>query len=160
MKSLVVDSSVAIKWFIPENNQAEAMAIVQEWIAGQLECVVPDWFFVEVGNILWKKHRQQSITQYDITQTLQEMDKLPFRVVASRPLNDAAVSFAIQHDRTVYDALYIVLAKEENCSFVTADDRLANAVAAHVSNVIKLSDWKPSSPPVSPSPPDTPPPTP
>ncbi|MEK6258129.1 MAG: type II toxin-antitoxin system VapC family toxin [Planctomycetota bacterium] len=155
MKPCVVDSSVAIKWFVAENHQAEAMAIAQEWIAGQLECIVPDWFFVEVENILWKKPRKQLITQYDVTQTLQEIDKLPFRVVASRPLSDRAVSFAIRHDRTVYDSLYIVLAEEENCTFVTADDRLANAVAPHFPNVIKLSDWEPTQPTTPP--PATPP---
>ena len=145
MKSLVVDSSVAIKWFIEENHQSEAMAISQEWIEGQIQCVVPDWFFVEVGNILWKKLRQQAVDEYEVSRTLAELDTLPFRVVESRALTRKAVAVAIQHDRTVYDSLYIVLAIEECCSFVTADDRLANAVAAHIPNVIKLSDWKPAS---------------
>lgn len=151
MKRVVIDSSVAVKWVITEELEAEALAILGEWEMGSIECVVPDWFFVEVGNILWKKHRNQLITRDEVTNALAELGDLPFLMMPSRPLTDAAVSFAIKYDRTVYDSLYVVLAEEEDCPFITSDDRLANALAPHVPNVVKLSDWKPS-PPTTPPP--------
>ena len=146
MNRYVIDSSVAIKWFIYEDLQAEALAILNEWELGNLECVVPDWFYVEIGNILWKKHRNQLITREEVDTALAELGNLPLLIKPSHPLNDAAVSFAIKYDRTVYDSLYVVLAEEEDCPFVTADDRLANALAPHIPNIVKLADWKPSPP--------------
>ena len=41
-------------------------------------------------------------------------------------------SIAITFDRTVYDSLYVALAISHNTSLVTADERLANAVAARL----------------------------
>jgi predicted nucleic acid-binding protein len=39
---------------------------------------------------------------------------------------------ATAFQRTVYDALYVALAVTSKAQFVTADERLANAMAAHL----------------------------
>ena len=49
MNGLVVDASVAIKWFIDEPDSGEAVAVLQHSISA------PDLLAPECANILWKK---------------------------------------------------------------------------------------------------------
>ena len=61
MDTVVVDSSVAIKWFVVEPYSVEAHAILEEYQAGTLTLLAPDLLYAEVGNIVWKKHRFQNL---------------------------------------------------------------------------------------------------
>jgi predicted nucleic acid-binding protein len=57
----VLDASVAAKWFLPgarETLAAEAAEVLEAYAAGRLRLLVPDLFWPEVGNILWKAVRQ------------------------------------------------------------------------------------------------------
>ena len=48
---------------------------------------------------------------------------------------------AVIHRRTVYDMLYVALSIREGCQFVTADERLVNALGGAIPNVIWLANW-------------------
>jgi predicted nucleic acid-binding protein len=51
MSVFVVDSSVVVKWFVPEVSEAEALRVRD----GGTPLHAPNFLDVEVGNILWKK---------------------------------------------------------------------------------------------------------
>jgi predicted nucleic acid-binding protein len=57
MDKIVVDSSVAIKWFVVEPFSTEAHRILDEYQTGTLTLLAPDLLYAEVGNVVWKKHR-------------------------------------------------------------------------------------------------------
>ncbi len=62
---------------------------------------------------------------------------MPIEDFPLRPLTSLATELAIETDRTIYDCLYVALAIEQKCQFLTADERLVNAlgkspVAEHV----------------------------
>lgn len=143
---LVIDSSVVVKWFIDETLDDISKLIRDEWKARRLICFAPDLLFVEMGNIIWKKRRKNEITSDDASLVIDGLQRLPWRVTSTESLLHEAYAIATKTDRTVYDSCYLALAKRLNCPFVTADDRLANALAPHMPNVVKLSDWKPSPP--------------
>jgi predicted nucleic acid-binding protein len=48
----------------------------------------------------------------------------------SSDLLPLALQIAILHGRSVYDSLYVALAVEASTELITADERLANALAA------------------------------
>ncbi len=52
--------------------------------------------------------------------------------VSSARLLPGAVLIATTFKRTVYDSLYVALAVTIRAPFITADERLANALAAHL----------------------------
>jgi predicted nucleic acid-binding protein len=47
-------------------------------------------------------------------------------------LLNLALQKGVQHGQSVYDSLYVVLAVEAAAQLVTADEKLANALAAHL----------------------------
>ena len=140
---LVIDSSVVVKWYVAEHDSAEAAVMFSMWMNDDIELFAPDLLPIEVGNILWKKQRIGAMTSIRAEQTTATVTALSIPWSDSHELLPQAISIAIKHDRTVYDSIYLALAIQLGCPFVTADDRLANAVAAHIPNVIKLSDWTP-----------------
>lgn len=51
------------------------------------------------------------------------------------------IALPCAHGRTVYDALYIALGIQEDCQFVTADERLVNSVSLTLPHVVLLGAW-------------------
>lgn len=125
MKRLVVDASVVAKWFVREVYSQQALALLRKEHA----FAAPDLILPELGNVLWKHHRLQEMSHDEATRILDEFLALPIDIHPSGPLLHSAWRLAVDHDRTVYDCLYLALAIHQNCPLVTADRRLARALA-------------------------------
>jgi predicted nucleic acid-binding protein len=141
MDSLVVDSSVAVKWFVVEPYSVEARRILDAYQNGLLSFLAPDLINAEVGNIIWKKQAFQGLDASDAKDVLGEFRRMQFRFIPTAELLEDAYKIAVAHRRTVYDALYVALSVRENCRFVTADEKLANAVGAAFPGVVWLANW-------------------
>jgi predicted nucleic acid-binding protein len=141
MNKVVVDSSVAIKWLVAEPYSSIARNILNDYQAGILTLLAPDLIYAEVGNIVWKKQRFQGLAALDAQQIIDVFRSLTFATTTNETLIDDAYHLAVTYQRTVYDALYLALSLREQCQFVTADERLANALSPTFSNVIWVAKW-------------------
>jgi len=56
-------------------------------------------------------------------------------------LLEEAYRLAVTHQRTVYDAMYLALSLRENCRWVTADERIVNALGALCPQIIWVANW-------------------
>jgi len=135
VKSYVIDANVAAKWFLPEATEPlahEAVTLLKRHAAGDLRFLVPDLFWAELGNVFWKAAclRRWSASDAQLAAHMALQRKLPTK--ATKPLLEDALDIATNFDRTVYDSLYIALAIAVKADFVSADEKLANAVAAHL----------------------------
>lgn len=124
--SLVVDASVAVKWFAEEPNSDRAERV----LAGPDELIAPELFLAELGNALRKKAIQGIVTR---EQALQAVAKAPSFFARLYPLADLAfraaeIAFDLQHH--IYDCFYLALAERERVPIVCADDRLMRKVEA------------------------------
>lgn len=134
MKMNVVDASVAAKWFLPAKQEPlvqEAFGLWNGYAAGQVQLLVPDLFWAELGNILWKAVRQGRCTKGAAEAAISSLKQCNLPTSPSCDLLDVAFRIATAFDRAVYDCLYVALAVESNSQLVTADERLANALAAN-----------------------------
>jgi predicted nucleic acid-binding protein len=122
---VVVDASVAMKWFVPEGLSAEAVRLLD----GDFELMAPDLLYPEFGNVLWEKISRGEIPRAEGAAILDGLGKIPFVVIAAPPLLEAALEIALATRRTVYDSLYVAAAVSRNCALVTADERLVHAFA-------------------------------
>jgi len=141
MTKLVVDASVVIKWFLPEPLSVEARAILDEYQAGTVSLAAPDLINAEVGNIVWKKQRFQGLGEDDSNAVIEGFRKLTIQFTPTAELLADAFNLAVTHQRTVYDSLYLALSIREACQFVTADERLVNAVKPALPAVTWLANW-------------------
>lgn len=135
MNRFVLDASVALKWAIPLANEtlsAESLQLLQEYVNGKVDLLVPDIFWAEVGNVLWKGVRLRRWSQAAAERIASEMHARNFSTVPSRTLMTEALRIAFAYDRAVYDCLYVALAIRSNSQMITADERLANALAAYL----------------------------
>jgi len=141
MTPLVIDSGVIVKWFILEPYATEARSIRKAYWAGQFILLAPEFINAEIGNIVWKKYRRQELSADDAQDVIDEFRALTFRLTSTADLLEDAYNLAVKYQRTVYDMLYVALSLREQCSFVTADEKLANAITPALSNVIWLGNW-------------------
>jgi len=117
---VVVDASVAVKWFIPEELSADARML----LSVEYELLAPDLLWAELGNALWKKHRRRELDPQTARRLLRDFARVPIEYHASERWTEAALELAIRHGITVYDGLYLALAAANECRVVTADRRL------------------------------------
>lgn len=135
MNQLVIDASVAAKWFLPAAEEplaVEASRLLAEYAKGRVQLAVPELFWAESANILWKAARQGRCSRRTAEEAVAALRARNLPTTSSFDLLEDAFSIAATFDRTVYDSLYISLALRLKAQMVTADGRLANAVAAHL----------------------------
>jgi predicted nucleic acid-binding protein len=141
MAKLVIDSGVVVKWFVTEPYTIEAQRILADYQAGAVELLAPDLLFAEFGNIIWKKHTLQGMSAPDAQAIISAFQLLNFTVTPSAALLNDAYRLAVAHRRTVYDSLYLALSQRETCQFVTADERLVNALGTSLPGIVWLANW-------------------
>lgn len=126
MNSLVVDTSVVVKYFLVEEDTDKATAILTAFVHQDMSLYMPDLLLAEFANVLWK--RRTSLTLENAASHIQDLIALDITVVSTKNIIQRAHTIACTTGRTVYDALYIALAEQIGCDMVTADEWLYNAV--------------------------------
>ena len=131
--NLVIDASVAAKWFLPDEPFSEAaLKLLREATVGTTNFIVPDLFFSECGNILWKAARRKRLSAEETVAAIQVIEELHPMTVPAAGLLESTMQIARNHDCTFYDSLYLAVAAKQQAVLVTADEKLANATAAYL----------------------------
>lgn len=118
---IVVDASVAAKWFMQEAGRAEALALR----VANPEIAAPEFIVAEILNAAWRNARLGRIRAEEMRAIAAAPPQRYFaQLFALIPLTSAAGEIALSLDHPVYDCFYLALAEREQCALVTADDRL------------------------------------
>ena len=134
MITFVLDASVAVKWAIPakEPLRDESTRLLERYVDGDIDFIVPDIFWAEIGSVMCNGARRGRWSRTDAESIAADMRARDFGTVPSHILLPEALRIAFRYDRSIYDALYAALALESKSTLITADERLANALAAHL----------------------------
>jgi predicted nucleic acid-binding protein len=133
---------VGIKLFLVEPLSERADALFAHLAAdppGQF--YVPDLFFIECTNVLWKYVRRFGYPADAARQDVADLTRLPLHVVPTATLAEAALNLAVQYGSTAYDSAYVALARELSLPLVTADETLARRFEETGFDVRFLGDW-------------------
>jgi predicted nucleic acid-binding protein len=106
---LVLDSSVAIKWVLPEKDTPQAVRLRNEFRHGGHELLAPDVFPVEVSHTLTRAERRGLIRTPAGVKRLSNILSYPPVLYSYLPLLVRAVSISSQTRQGVYDCLYVAL---------------------------------------------------
>lgn len=141
MEYIVIDSSVAIKWFVVEHNSDKAREILDIYKDGAINFIAPDLINAEFGNILWKKYQRNYLNIKEAEEIIEAFQSISFTIISNAKLLKDAYNLATRYNRTVYDMLYVALSERDKCKFVTADERLVNALGSNFQNIVWLAHW-------------------
>src|SRR5580693_5554542 len=122
MTRLVVDSSVVIKWSVPEVHSEDAL----RYLDPDLERFAPQLLFAEIANILWKKVGRKELTREQAERIAADVSQADVAIHPMGPLFGRALQIDLETGRSAYDSMYLALAEGLSTRVVTADRRLYN----------------------------------
>ena len=138
----VVDASVGIKLFLVEPLSERADALFDHLTnSPPVRFYVPDLFFIECANILWKYVRRFDYPAETAQQDVIDLIRLPLQSVSTAALASDALALAIEYDSTAYDAAYVALAWRLSLPLITADEALVRRFAGADPDVRFLGEW-------------------
>ena len=140
MRTAVVDASVAVKWFVPEELSERADALAESgWTL-----LAPRLVLLEVTNSLWKKIRRQLVTPQEAHEHLSALPRFFDELFDHDDLIAPALSLAADLDHPIYDLVYVQGARRHDAVVVTADGRLMERVrgSPYESDVVHLANWQ------------------
>ena len=124
MTVLVVDASVAIKWFTPEIYTPAA----ERLLASPAEFAAPDLLFAEIASILRKKVLRGELRDEKAVQAFEKLQQIDVKTVPCRELAEEAYGLAVRTGASAYDSMYLALAVRLETRLITADLRLFNTI--------------------------------
>lgn len=138
MNSLIVDASVAVKWFVTE----EASDKADEVSSRALRLLAPRFIMTEVANVLARKVTQGWIA---VDEAVEYIAMLPryLGLLDVDGLIAPALRNACRHNHPVYDFIYLEAARKEGTRLVTADAKFIARMkdSGFAKLVIPLAEW-------------------
>jgi predicted nucleic acid-binding protein len=133
----VVDASVGIQLFIngPLSDAAHALFAHQS-TEPPTRLYVPDLFYIEIANALWKYVRWQALRVEQAQDYLHQLGRLFLQTVSTSDLMVDALAQAATFNITAYDACYLALAQRLALPLITADTKLVKAI--HDPDLVQL----------------------
>ena len=117
--TLVVDASVAVKWFVKERGREQALGALDA-----SERHAPDLVVAEVGNVAWKMAIRREVTGEQARFICASVRRYFAALHRGETLVVCAIEIALQLRRPVYDCLYLACARRAGTRLVTADEKL------------------------------------
>ena len=122
---LVVDASVAIKWFVNEDGSEAALALQGRDLAA------PALLRIEAANVLRTLVARKATTSEEALALFALLQAAPVTLVDSDDALEArALELALVLGHPVYDCVYLALAERMGRTLVTADGRFLKALKA------------------------------
>ncbi len=126
----VVDASVGVKLFVDEPFSDQAHALFNRLASDpSTELHVPDLFFIECANILWKYTRRFGRPLEESLADLADLNRLTLHGTSTADLMEDALALAVRTGLTAYDACYAILARRLELPLVTADKALCREIS-------------------------------
>ncbi|GAB4526567.1 MAG: type II toxin-antitoxin system VapC family toxin [Anaerolineae bacterium] len=136
---MIIDASVILSAFFPDEDQAQAQALIREHVMGRVKLIAPALLLYEVTNAVVQAWRRGRISDEQAEDILTSFEGLGIDL---RPVTwQQMLPLALRFDRSAYDAVYLALAEISGGSLITGDRRLYNAVHEHLNWVQWLGDY-------------------
>ena len=120
--TVIVDASVAIKWFVREAGHTQAIALLRNQ-----DAEAPDLVVAELAQLAWLKHRRGELTRAQSLAIASRADQAFAALHPSRTLIAAAAELAQTLRRPVCECLYLACATTTGRPLITDDDALCRA---------------------------------
>jgi len=131
--TLVVDSSIAASWALPDENSPAATRAL--FLALDEGVTVPSVFWHELRNVFLVNERRKRLTAEETQNGLSAVgDLLP--QIDDSEAHGVVLDLARKYSMSAYDASYLELALRSGAMLATLDHRLARAALSENLSVI------------------------
>lgn len=142
MSLLIIDASVALKWFLPDENYSRnALQLLDKYIENEITFAAPSLLEYEVVNGLIVAQRKGRIPKEAILTAIDGFINLGIGLQNISHLFEKVIHLCITCNISAYDASYLAIAQEKRAPLITADERLFNSIKEEVSWVKWLGDF-------------------
>lgn len=118
--TIVVDASVALKWYLSEDDSDAALALLT---SGE-RLIAPVLIVAELGNGAWRPVRRGEPRADQLAIIARGIPDAFATLYASASLAARAAAIALDLDHPVYDCFYLALSEAQSAPVVSADRRL------------------------------------
>ena len=123
--AFVLDASVVAALYVEEPFSDDVRAMLERLTGAGASLHAPELLLFEVANVLWKRARRNEVLAPDALRAIGDLAHWrDLELHSAAPLARPALSMAIAHGLTAYDAAYVALAGVVGGVVVTADRRL------------------------------------
>jgi predicted nucleic acid-binding protein len=119
MTRRVLDTSVAVAWYLPEEFSPTARRWQKMMLDGKAELLVPSLHYWEFANVLRTYVKREELDP-DTAHEIWSLH-LDAPLVSGEPERASVLAIALQYKSTVYDAVYLALSLELDEPFLTAE---------------------------------------
>jgi predicted nucleic acid-binding protein len=128
MTSMVVDASTAISFLLKDEMSPYALKAVAS-LRVATSVYVPSHFWLEISNGLLMAERRKRAPWSEIAETIRFAFDLPYMTDEETVMRcqSESLSLARQFNLTIYDAIYLELARRRHATLATVDQALARA---------------------------------
>ena len=136
---MIIDASVLLSAFFPDEAQPKAQALVRDHIAGRVHLRAPALLPYEIANAVCQAERRGCISTSQGDKILQTFAGLKIDVTLQSA--DEILPLAREFGRSAYDAAYLRLAQATGDEFVTNDERIYRAAQPRLKWVKWMGDY-------------------
>lgn len=146
-KRLVIDSSVALKWWLDDEEFVEeARVLLNELVGGKIELVVPELWLYEIANGINTAVKRGRISNDTGEEFIEELQSITATLVPVNSYLTKTYKESAKYNHAIYDIVYMVVAENKQIPFITADKKFCDKVKSKKPFVTHLSDCKDSLP--------------
>ncbi|HEY9085077.1 MAG TPA: type II toxin-antitoxin system VapC family toxin [Candidatus Tyrphobacter sp.] len=124
----MLDASVALSWFFDDEHDALSKRSAERVL--RETAIVPALFPAEVANALFFALKKQRIPEHGVKAALTHIADLPIRIDSPSFSLEEEIALARRYRLTIYDALYLALARRQGVALWTRDVALRRAATA------------------------------
>jgi len=126
--AFVLDASIAMSWALDDEFAGQSHVAWERLTAALEEVHVPGLWWMELRNALIVNERRKRITPAKTARFLSALSRMHI-LLDHATEEPVLMSFARDHELTVYDAAYLELAQRLGLAIATFDKALARAAA-------------------------------
>ncbi len=127
-QAALLDTSVAVKWFVTEEDSERATSLRRAHLWDEIQLYVPDLLLMELANALRYTGRlsEERILEDLATFSALDISIVPFSIDVLR----SSVALSLEQDLAVYDAYFLAMAQDLGVPFITADRRMLSRLTS------------------------------
>ena len=142
MNRIVIDASVALKWYLDDENLGtKALNILTQYLSNEIDLLAPSLLEYEVMNGLKIAQKRGRINKKSLQSGIEGFFNLEITLFNVSHFPAKALDILSFFDISSYDASYLALSENEKIPFVTADKILYNKVHKKLKYIKWLEEY-------------------